>query len=169
MKTQSLIIGKYIVFFLLAPFFICSKCNKEDTLPEYYFRCKIDGQDYRPNSCANCAQSELLGDTTLLLGANRGFEALGIAYKNIHSITTGTYKLIKLSSPEGGGGMYKNSTTVQDIFRTDSTFNGELIITTLDKPNKIISGSFHFQAYNPVQDKTVNITDGKFRLKYTDY
>ncbi|MGN6438864.1 MAG: DUF6252 family protein [Agriterribacter sp.] len=46
---------------------------------------------------------------------------------------------------------------------------GQLIITSLDKLDRIVSGTFYFKAYNPVQDKVVNITEGKFRLPYTDY
>ena len=165
MKTQSLIIGKYIVFFLFAPFFICSKCNKEDALPEYYFRCKIDGQDYRPNSCANCMRAQILGDTVFLTNGNAGFETVLVGVTKKPAFIVGNYIL---NSPSSGGA-YKFSTTTDDRFDTDSLHIGELKVTYLDKPNKIISGTFYFQAYNPVQDKTVNITDGKFRLKYTDY
>jgi hypothetical protein len=46
------------------------------------------------------------------------------------------------------------------------TDNGNITITTLDKTNKIIAGTFYFEAYNTVQNKTVNISEGKFRLQY---
>ncbi|MEN9568787.1 MAG: hypothetical protein RL172_18, partial [Bacteroidota bacterium] len=52
---------------------------------------------------------------------------------------------------------------------TDSLRTGQITISKLDKSNKIIEGSFYFQAYNPVQNKTVNVTNGEFRLKYSDY
>ena len=68
-----------------------------------------------------------------------------------------------LNGKVSGSADYKNATTVDDIFETDSLRTGQLIITSINKPNKIISGTFYFTAYNPVQDKTVNIT------KYTDY
>ena len=54
-----------------------SSCKK-DHLPNFYFQCKVNGVLYEPDNCANCNGKELIGDTTLLLGANRGFEALSI-------------------------------------------------------------------------------------------
>ena len=73
-----------------------------------------------------------------------------------------------MNSPSSGGA-YKNSTTTNERFDTDATQTGQLNITTLDTTNKIVAGTFYFQAYNPVQNKTVNISNGEFRLKYTDY
>jgi len=56
-----------------------------------------------------------------------------------------------------------------DIFRTDSLRTGQLTITTLDKANKIIAGTFYFEAFNVIQNKTVRVTEGKFRLQYKIY
>jgi hypothetical protein len=98
-----------------------------------------------------------------LLGANRGFEAVAIGIIDLTNIQTKTYEL----NGRRNGGTYKNSTITNDRYDTDSLRKGNLSITAIDRVDKIISGTFHFQAYNPVQDKTVNVTDGKFRLKYT--
>ena len=166
MKTRLFSLQSYLACLLLAPFFISSKCNKDDALPEYYFRCKIDGQDYRPNSCANCMRAQILRDTVLLLNGNAGFQTIGLGLHDGGGVETKTYVL---NGKVSGSADYKNATTVDDIFKTDALRTGQLIITNIDKSNKLISGTFHFQAYNPVQDKTVNITDGRFRLVYTDY
>lgn len=69
----------------------------------------------------------------------------------------------------GRGGTYKNSYTTDDRFDTDVLRTGELSIIRIDKIKKEIEGTFFFQAFNPVQNKTVNITEGKFRLQYKDY
>ena len=168
MNTRLFSLQSYLACLLLAPFFISSKCNKDDALPEYYFRCKINGQDYRPNSCANCMRAQILGDTTFLLNGNAGFESVGLGVIKLDKIPISTEKYILNMNPQING-YYDNSPQVDDIFKTDALRIGQLIITNIDKSNKLISGTFHFQAYNPVQDKTVNITDGKFRLVYTDY
>lgn len=168
MRKQLLPFKSCIILFLLAPCFIFSKCNKEDALGEYYFQCKIDGELYRPNNCANCKRAQLLGDTTFLLNGNAGFESVGLGVIKLDKepVVTGNY--ILNMNPQING-YYDNSPQVDDIFKTDSLRTGQLIIESLDKPNRIVSGTFYFKAYNPVQDKIVNITEGKFRLKYTEY
>ena len=165
MKTQTIHSKNALLYLLLASFFVFSKCNKEDALPEYYFRCKLDGQDYRPNICANCMRAQILGDTVFLMNGNADFQTVLIGVTQKPSFVLGNYILDSPSS----GGAYKFSTTTDDRFDTDAAHTGKVEIISLDKSKKIISGTFHFNAYNPVQDKTVNITDGKFRLQYTDY
>ncbi len=63
--------------------------------------------------------------------------------------------------------VYYNSTLVNDIFETDSAHVGFLKIDNLDKVQRIIKGTFYFKAYNSYRNDSVNVTDGKFRLKYT--
>lgn len=143
----------------------CKK-NKDPDPNGFYFRCKVDGQDYRPNGCANCLTCAILGDTTFLLGANRGYEVVDVGIIKLdHTIIAAiSYKLDQTPQQRG---FYKNSTTVTDRYDTDSMHVGSLQILSLDKTAKIISGIFSFQAYNPIQNKTISVTEGKFRLQYT--
>ena len=165
MKPQiPLAVKTTIPSLAIAVLFLFSTCRKEEPLPDYYIRCKIDGEDYWPNKCANCMRGQLLGDTVFMMNANAGFQSVLLGVINKPSFVLQKYTLNRTES----GGSYDNSPLVDDIFRTDSVYTGKLIITTLDKTNKIIAGTFYFQAYNPVQNKTVNITNGQFRLKYTD-
>ena len=55
---------------------------------------------------------------------------------------------------------------MNDIYKTDSRHTGELQITTLDKTNKIIQGTFCFKAYKALRNDSVSVTDGTFRLHY---
>lgn len=159
---------RIVVFFLVFATLMGNSCRKNPPTAQYYFKCKVDGQEYIPNGCANCLTCSILGDTTFLLGANRGFEALAIGIIKLDrtQITTANYLLNDNLQQKG---TYKNSTTTNDKFETDATRTGYLNINSLDKTNNIISGTFQFQGYNPIQDKTVNITNGEFRLKYTTY
>lgn len=145
--------------------FSFAQCKK-DVLPEFYFRCKVDGQDYRPNGCTNCNVAKLLGDTTILINGNRGFESIliGVIKLDRFPISAINYDLDQRPEQKGS---FDNSPLVNDIYQTDSSHTGELKILSIDRTSKIISGAFSFQGYNPAQAKTINITEGKFRLKYT--
>lgn len=58
---------KYLLFFIITAICGAASCNKEQ-LPKYYFKCKVDGQEYTPDNCTNCLQANLLQDTILILG-----------------------------------------------------------------------------------------------------
>ncbi len=155
---------KYIIFLLISIVCLSASCNKEH-LPEYYFQCKVDGKLYVPDNCANCERMIILGDTVLLLNANRGHEVLGFGVFD-KPVTKGTCPLNHERTKHSGD--FDNTIgNPSDIFRTDSLRTGKLTISILDKTNKTIAGTFYFEAYNAVQNKTIKITDGKFRLKYT--
>lgn len=158
---------RQLFYLLAATILLSNSCEKQDpNLAQFYIRCKIDGQDYLPNNCANCMTGQILGDTVIMLQSSRGFETVTIGVINKPKIEIAAYILNDVIASRG---TYKYSTTTTDRYYTDATRTGELKITTLDKANKIVAGTFYFQAYNPVQNKTVNITNGEFRLKYTDY
>lgn len=156
------------LFILTALFFslIFATCEK-NPIPDpngLYFRCKINGKLYIPNSCANCITSTILKDTIFILGGNSGYETLGIGINDNTQIKVTTYIL---SDFIGRQGDYKNSTLTNDRYFTDANHTGQLQITTLDKTNKIIEGTFYFKAYNPYRNDSISVTDGVFRLKYT--
>ncbi|MGN6438227.1 MAG: DUF6252 family protein [Agriterribacter sp.] len=166
MKYSLTTVAKCLAIFLLSSCFISSKCNKEEALGEYYFRCKIDGETYRPNSCANCMTAQILGDTVIMLQGNRDFEALTIGVINKPAIEATSYLLNDNISSRG---TYKYSTTVNDRYFTNATHTGMLLINTLNKQDKVVSGTFYYKAYNSYTEDSISITDGKFRLQYTDY
>ena len=159
---------KSLLFILLTIVLLSSNCKK-DHLPTFYFQCKVDGVLYEPDNCANCKTKEMYGDSLLSLGANRGNEALGIAILK-HNISIGTYSLGKAIIENKGTALYDNTIgNPSDIFRTDSIRTGVVFITELDRTNKIIAGTFSFDAYNIPQNKIVRVTEGKFRLSYESY
>ena len=151
---------------LLTIFLLNASCEKDITrTSKYYISCKVDGEKYLPNNCANCMRAQILGDSIFGMNANRGFETVMVGLIQKTTIKTGKYIL---NSPQTGAA-YKFSTTTNDRFDTDGTNTGELNIITLDNVNKIVSGTFFFKGYNPVQQKTVNVSEGVFRLNYSDY
>jgi hypothetical protein len=109
----------------------------------------------------------LLGDTTLLINGNAGFESVAIGIINATSqpIEAITYTLN--DNPRSGAD-YKNSTVLTDIFNTDKNHTGQIKVIKLDKANKIIQGTFYFKAYNAYRNDSVSITEGKFLLNITN-
>ena len=159
---------KLLLFFLLGFTLLISGCKK-DKLPTFYFQCKVDGVLYEPDNCANCNTKDMYADTIMIIGASRGNEAIGLGFMK-HNLGIGTYTLLKNITEGNGTGSYDNTIgNPTDIFRTDSLRSGTINITELDKSNKIIEGSFAFDAFNISQNKIVKITQGKFRLKYRIY
>ena len=148
-----------IIFFSL----IFATCKKQpDTSNDFYFQCKINGQIYIPG-LGNDLTFEILADTTLILGGNIGYQTLGIGINDNTKIKDTVYLLNQIIGRQGD---YKNSTLVNDRYFTDSVHTGELHITTLDKTNKIIQGTFFFKAFNAYRNDSVSVTDGTFRLHY---
>ena len=154
-----------IILFVLSSIF--ATCKKEDNpaADNLYFKCKLNGQDYVPSNCANCLKAQILNDTTFLFNANVGFESLAMGAHIGSGINVSSYLLDGLM----GLGSYKNTPQVNDIFKTDASNTGQLNITNIDKTKKIIQATFLFKAYNPIQNSIVTVTEGSFRLKYSDY
>lgn len=155
-----------IILFVLSSIFATCKKENSPASDNLYFKCKLNGQDYVPSNCANCLQCEILHDTTFILGANAGFQTLGIGINDGQGIKVNSYMLNEVI---GRRGDYKSSTVTNDRYFTDASHLGFLKISSLDKTKKLITGTFSYTAYNPLQNNTVNITEGSFRLKYTDY
>ncbi len=160
--------NKHLLLLLLfAPLLTHLKCRKDDTPQGYYFQCKLDGKLYIPDGfCSNCLQATILYDTILMLGGNRNIEIVTIGINDSNKIRVTNYLL---NNYIGSRGSYKNSFTTDDRFFTDSLRTGQLTIKRLDKVKKEIEGTFYFQAYNPVQNKTITVTEGKFKLQYITY
>ena len=160
---------KKIPFILPAFFFtlIFVSCKKDPTPDNNYpyFQCKINGQTYIPNNCANCVTCSILGDTTFLLGGNAGFQALDIGIIKLDKIPISETTYV-LNNNLQQNGTYDISPLVNDIYKTDATHAGQLTITTLDKTKRTIQGTFYFKAYNTYRNDSVSVTDGKFRLNY---
>ena len=146
--------------------FVLTKCKTDPPTTDpnsFYLKCKVDGQAYLPENCANCMTCDLIGDTVLIIGGNRGYETIGFGIKDLGAIKQISYPLNESLLHRAD---YDNSPIVQDRFFTDASHTGQLNITKLDKPGRIIEGNFSFIAYNAYQNKTVSVTEGIFRLKF---
>lgn len=67
----------------------------------------------------------------------------------------------------GSYSFYTSPTMPYLLYQTEnSIYSGILNIKNLDTINQTISGTFWFKAINSVGD-TVNVTDGRFDVRYT--
>lgn len=156
------------LFFILLTLALLTGSCKKDRLPNFYFQCKVDGVFYEPDNCANCSTKDLVGDTSLILGAASGNESLAIGLIRSSKISTGIYILANPNSSYSA--IYDNTIgNPSDIFRTDSIRTGIINITELNRSNKIIEGTFYFDAFNIPKNKIVRVTEGRFRLNYRVY
>lgn len=160
---------KYLIIVSCLTILMAASCNKNE-YPEpgpndFYFRCKIDGRLYIPNSCANCMSFKLLEDTSLIASGNAGFETIRFGINDKTGIQEKEYALINQG---GQRATYKYSTTTDDYYRTQNFNPGSLKITEVDKTKRIIRGTFHFVAYHSFKpNDSVIVSEGKFRIKYT--
>ncbi len=153
---------------LLVTLFVFADCKKNPPVNpnDTYFNCKINGQDYNPDNCANCLVAEILQDSLLLVTANNGFQTLGIGINNPPTLLAQTYSL---SSDPAQHGEYKNSTTTDDYYQTNDKAPGRCTIEKLDTINTIIKANFSFIAYHSFRANDSVIVTGNFNLKYHNY
>jgi hypothetical protein len=151
----------------LTTFAIVTSCNKT-TVPDpnsFYFRCKINGQTYIPNNCANCLSFMLLEDTSLIANANAGFETIAFGINDKSGIEIKTYRLINQG---GQRATYENSPLTNDYYRTQNFNPGTLTITELNKTTNTMKGVFNFVAYHSLRAKdSLIFTEGSFYVRYT--
>ena len=101
------------------------------------------------------------GENNILLGLDL-FSNPGLIEKN------NTYLLNVNPNQEGFGGAYtKRILNESESFHfTDNEFTGELTITHLDEQNRIVSGTFWFDALNE-EGEVVEVREGRFDVTYS--
>ncbi len=169
----------FILLLFIATFTSCKKetLTSATQVGANTFSCRVNGVIHIPN---NEAFSVDAISTRMYLNDDPNFYNLTVLtnysrkkpaekiYITLYKVNQpGIYKLVssefrfgeyRVLVPEPFGGIIYDSRTLN---------NGEVNITKLDRVNKIISGTFSFEAINKnnANDK-VSITDGRFDLKF---
>ncbi len=171
------------IFLLSAAFFclLAFSCKKENPSPQdkcldrprcegcdwNVFRCKVNGEDW----CANCESNDPLfgcdpvdcqfypSDKTLEIYALGEYFLHLYNYKSIIEGDSSQFFLKK--------SVFGNITNNSDCIRYDlDTITISYLYTNkINSIEKVVEGSFEFDAINNCQD-TVRITDGYFKLTY---
>ena len=85
----------------------------------------------------------------------------------IYNLTSKTYDINNDFISNFGTYTIYSNTTSDNSFETKSTLNGEIKITKLNTTQRIISGTFWYDAINP-QGEIVKVRDGRFDMHYVN-
>jgi uncharacterized protein DUF6252 len=165
---------------------ISFRCKKEKTPEEQLppetqtgagtFGCLIDGKIFKPKGdpltgpVLRCAYQNIDGGFYFQLKAsNKGDINYNIGiFTDSLKIQQGITLVLKNQNVPGEAyGLY----TVSKIqgsteYQTNATDTGEIAIKKLDEINRIVSGTFWFDAINSLGQK-VKVREGRFDLKYS--
>ena len=181
---------KKLITAILVLFVFCfSECKKHkadnpvDQLPTETeigagtFGCLVNGKVFTPSGdpfggpIKSCAYQFVGGGYSFQLKARRsegsGTYGIGVFTDSLE-IQEGTKLLLQKQYEKGKAyGKYSLfSFTGDKLFTTDSISGGELFIKKFDQTNRIVSGTFWFDAVNDVGEK-VQVREGRFDMKYT--
>ncbi len=149
-----------------------SSCKpKEQPQPDAeYFNCEINGKywTYRANRLAfNPCSGVGAGTSGMTSWIISGLDCIGPPQTQIIIYLSGgnsfpdrdTFEL----SEQHFAGVNNPDNSFNSYYRTNDTATGKLIFTMRDSTR--VEGQFYFRAYNPYQNKTIDITNGKFSIK----
>lgn len=177
---------------LLMCFFTFSQCKKAKTNPigelppktqtgANTFGCLVDGKAFTPGGSSLSGPNKGAVYQYLIPGIPNGytFAVSGTDKRNPETITSvgfgfdsvrissGLFLLNLRKNGQGGGcRFYNNIFPNGNLFNTNETVSGELLIKKFDTINQIVSGTFWFNAINSSNEK-VEIREGRFDMRYT--
>jgi len=176
MKKQSVYLIVALFSFILFSIGGCEKEKEEPQLPPITqtgkgtFGCLVNGEIWLPKFTVSFPPIPKVS-AELMREDNYGKWVFGAAQGNASSFYFSIYedslKEGKINIPTDELreiGLYFFSKNFEEsLFSWRTELPGELIITKLDTVNKILSGTFWFDAVNRIND-TINIRDGRFDL-----
>lgn len=178
---------KIIKMALLLLVFSCTKKEDEKSTPittptassmdtNYYFEAKVNGQLFKANmtSCECTTPSDFkteayIHSNGLYLRAKKDpndakagefFISAGNASNNYSGV--GDYVISQGFSTEASGQYTLGDTT----WYSGGAYPGNGTITISKDENKIVEGTFYFEANTSSSSKNKNVTEGRFRMKY---
>ena len=161
--------------------FLISGCKKDantidNTISSNTISAKIDGVAWQKNSCSACIgggngiETDFTSKNVLFISGQQGKVFIDISIGPIS--TTGNYSL-KATGVTTGYGDYLNSAETGPngespyYYQTNDSLTGSVTITRFDPANKIIEGTFTFDAANRYYPTLIkHITEGKFSVPY---
>lgn len=166
-------------------FVALSACKKDiKSLPEETqagagtFGAKINGENWGPLKAgilptAPILEARFTAGNSIVINA-RNFSRtpieteMEIYLKNVEA--TGTYLLNQNTAPyPNNTASYayylKRNVNLEDEWITSPAATGQVVVTKIDVPNKIIAGTFQFTANAKYGSAPINVTEGRFDVK----
>lgn len=180
---------KNLLLFLLTSILLSGFHCKKDKTPEEQlpletqtgagtFGCLVNGKLFLPKGSPfggpilSCAYQFINGGYYFHLAAKNDGVILTSVAINTDSLfisANSTYVLEDFFKKGAASGQYfvaNNNTTTWTEFLTTPTITGQLKITKFDEINRIVSGTFWFDAVNSIGEK-VQVRNGRFDMKYS--
>jgi hypothetical protein len=183
MKTKQLLLPILLLAFIMLTANCCEKDDDPPQLPpitqtgEETFGCMVNGELWLPHGSFSrpatwvklSVESINLPYRFWQISAEQGGGSSVYFRITENIMKEGTIPLLDKSTENKDSVIYASfySTTVEPgktLFEVKSIESGELIISKLDTINRIISGTFYFDAYNPDGLK-IEVREGRFDLK----
>jgi hypothetical protein len=185
MKTKQLLLPILLLAFIMLTANCCEKDDEPSQLPpitqtgEETFGCMINGELWLPHGSfpSPATWVKLSVESTKLpyrfwqIETGQGAASSTGFHITENIMKEGTIPLLDKSTENKDSVIYAwhYSKTIgvepgKNLFEVESIESGELTITKLDTINRIISGTFYFDAYNPDGLK-VEVREGRFDLK----
>lgn len=176
---------RYFFILITVPFLFTACAKDVDALPPATetgantFGAKVNGEYWIPQGfgilpTAEILEARYINPTDILINA-RNFgktpneTEFEFYIKDISGPGTFLFNQHTAVYPDESAsyGYYiKRKFTPEDEWITDASHTGRIVITKLDKENKIISGTFEFQAVSMYNASvTLTVTEGRFDLK----
>lgn len=174
------------ILFLLCSVLLFSSCSNDDdncvgidclppatTTGEGTFGCLVNGEPFVDNSGVFNAFYQLVdGEYFFNITANFNNKkplVISLATNSLEIESNSSYQLVSREQSS----FYAEVTFDNDppLFLNDNTTNnsnpGLIDIILLDKQENIVSGRFNFQIQDTINNKTYNITEGRFDAQFT--
>jgi hypothetical protein len=184
-KQRKIVPMKKILFLALIALVGFASCKKEiTTLPDETqtgadtFGAKINGENWGPLKAgimptAPILEARFAAENSVFINA-RNFSRtpieteMEIYLKNVTA--PGTYLLNQNTSASPNqtasyAYYVKRNVNLEDEWITSSAATGEVVVTKIDVPNRIISGTFHFTANAHYGSAPIDVTEGRFDVK----
>ena len=176
---------------LIGVTFFVQSCKKQNTKPADQlsllpaatqtgadtFGCLVNGQAFTPKGSVSsgpavqCYYSYISGGFNFTVSGSNdgGNNFIKDVTLRTDSLAVSQGETITLRAPSAG-----NATASYTVFQglgeteysTNNPVTGALTITKLDQANRIVSGTFYFNAADAAGD-TVKVADGRFDMRYT--
>lgn len=183
MKKQLLNFSKLTLLIMLIGIVLmgngCEKNDKEPELPpitqsgENTFGCLVDGEVFLPQkgmitTPPFSVSNSQYADGRWLVSSNNWSQSIYFYICQDSLLKGSTTFLIESADNCSYAGFYDDSEESRESkkYQTDGdAFNGQVIITRFDLEEKIIAGTFYFDAIND-SGNAVEIREGRFDLKW---
>ena len=167
---------KLIAFAAVLLFFTSCKKNVSE-LPDApgtgseTFGASVNGKLWVPQKFGIMPSAQILearyepGNTVVINARNFASSATESEFEIILKNITGP-GVYQLSTETGSSGNYvERKITPTGEWKTNAQYTGKVTVTVDDRTNRILAGTFEFQAGSLYNDPPITVTDGRFDVK----